>query len=260
MISSRHIAALALLTVLAGHPAFALAQADDPRARAKALTADGRQLYDKGDYEGALQKFQAAFDTFPSAKIQFNVGQAYKGLARDVEAIQAFEEFLAREPDADPAARAEAGRFVAELRKKVAAVDLTCDVDGASVLVDGRLVGTTPIAKPILVAAGPHQIVVQKETSAAPFVTAIAPERGATVHLWANLASPAGAPPPSPRLADAALVQPSVVQGTAPRPIYTRWWFWTAVGVAVIGGSVAAVAATRGSGDPSASLGTQKAF
>ena len=32
-------------------------------------------------------------------------------------------------------------------------------------------------------------------------------------------------------------------------PIYKRWWFWTIIGVAVVGGSVAAVAATTGGDD-----------
>ena len=32
-------------------------------------------------------------------------------------------------------------------------------------------------------------------------------------------------------------------------PIYKRWWFWTAVGVAVVGGTVAVVLATRGNKD-----------
>lgn len=261
MTSRTRLISVVVLAIAGGHAAPAGAQSDDARSRAKALTAEGRRLYEQGDYEGALRKFSDAFDVFPAAKIQFNLGQAYRGLARDVEAIAAFEEFLARERDADPGARDEASRYVAELRKKVASVDLTCDVEGATVLVDGRRVGTTPIAGPILVAAGPHQIVVQKEGSQAPYVGAIAPERGGTVHLWAQLGGAPGAPRPVPVPAERTLVEPGGPPAHEPsRPVHTRWWFWTAIGVAVVGASVAAVAARKSPGEPSASLGTQKAF
>jgi hypothetical protein len=50
----------------------------------------------------------------------------------------------------------------------------------------------------------------------------------------------------------------------APRPLYKRWWFWTVTGAVVVGGVLAAVLATRSSGQgptnvdnnlPSGSLG-----
>lgn len=53
----------------------------------------------------------------------------------------------------------------------------------------------------------------------------------------AATAGPAPAPPPD-------------------RPIYTRWWFWTGVGVVAAGAGVATYELTRpGSGPPSTSLG-----
>ena len=38
-------------------------------------------------------------------------------------------------------------------------------------------------------------------------------------------------------------------------PVYKRWWFWTAIGVAVVGGTVAAIAASRKAA-PEGSLGS----
>jgi len=72
-----------------------------------------------------------------------------------------------------------------------------------------------------------------------------------------------GTPPPQPTLPLTPSPQPtststststSPLQLTAPPtdtlaetpPIYKRWWFWTAVGAAVVGGTVAVVLATRG--------------
>jgi tetratricopeptide (TPR) repeat protein len=74
-------------------------------------------------------------------------------------------------------------------------------------------------------------------------------------------AAAAAAPPPQPAVpltptAIEPTAPPAPLQLTAPppgataeAPIYKRWWFWTAVGVAVVGGTVAVVMATRGNKD-----------
>jgi outer membrane protein assembly factor BamD (BamD/ComL family) len=59
------------------------------------------------------------------------------------------------------------------------------------------------------------------------------------------IAPPVEAPPPQPAAAPVIVATPQPVdQGP---PVYTRWWFWTAVGAAVVvaGGVIIAVA-TRG--------------
>ena len=54
------------------------------------------------------------------------------------------------------------------------------------------------------------------------------------------------APAPTATQPTATLVaQPAPAEGES-HPIYTRWWFWTIVGVVLVGGTVAAVAATSG--------------
>jgi tetratricopeptide (TPR) repeat protein len=62
------------------------------------------------------------------------------------------------------------------------------------------------------------------------------------------------APPPPP-----APAPPPAATVTAPppgHPIYTRWWFWTGIGVVAAGAGVATYELTRpGSGPPSSTLG-----
>ena len=43
--------------------------------------------------------------------------------------------------------------------------------------------------------------------------------------------------------------------GTESKPVYKKWWFWTGVGVAVVGGSAAIYASGGGSSPPSTDLG-----
>jgi tetratricopeptide (TPR) repeat protein len=61
------------------------------------------------------------------------------------------------------------------------------------------------------------------------------------------------APPPQ---ASAPPAAPPAPPPPASRPLYTRWWFWTGVGVVAAGAGVATYELTRpGSGPPSTSLG-----
>lgn len=273
MTSRRFVVGFLVLTVAVARPSVAGAQSEADRAQAKALTAEGRQLYEHGDYEGALRKFRAAIGVFPSPKIQFNIGQAYRGLARDVEALAAFEIYLSEVRDGDPGIRAEAERYVGELRQKVATVEIACDVPGAAVLIDGRNVGSMPLDRPVVVSPGPHQVVVQRNDLAKPFLRAIEARAGEVVRLRAVLLTeqPAGAVPialpdapasPTQGQPTPAIHRPSTAEGRADSsPIYSRWWFWTAIAGALAAGAVA-FAATRNDGQsyPPTGLGTQDVF
>ena len=93
----------------------------DPQSKAKAqsLLTEGSNLYEKGDYAGALEQFNAAYAAYASPKLMFNIGQANRDLSRPVEALEAFEEFLAESLDASPATTADARKSLAELRDKL---------------------------------------------------------------------------------------------------------------------------------------------
>ena len=64
-----------------------------------------------------------------------------------------------------------------------------------------------------------------------------------------------GAPQPYPAGADqqpsgALVAQPAPVPQESSGPVYTKWWFWTIVGVVVVGGIVTAVALGGGTSKP----------
>jgi hypothetical protein len=152
------------------------------------LLQEGAQLYDQGDYEGALARFEQAYQRFQSPKIFFNLGQAYRGLSRNVEAVEAFERFLAEAKDAPTASRQEAESILVALRARVAKLEIECDTAGAEVLIDGRVHGTTPVAQPILLAPGPHQVVVAKK-GRLPFLQRLDLQPGTAVRVGAVFAT-----------------------------------------------------------------------
>ena len=92
-----------------------LAQAASPpvadpqyKAAGKGLLKEGTVFYERGDFAAALGKFEAAYGIYPSPKLQFNIAQANRDLGRPVDALAAFEKFLALAPDAAPDVLSEA--------------------------------------------------------------------------------------------------------------------------------------------------------
>jgi tetratricopeptide (TPR) repeat protein len=213
---------MVLLVVTAVAPAAAQQPAaptadEATRNRARQKLVQGVDLLRSGDYSEALARFQEAYIFVPSPKIHYNFGLAYLGLARRAEALAAFEKFLAEATDATKDTRDKAEEHSRDLRTRVAFVEVTADQAGADVLLDGRTVGQTPLARPLYVDLGPHQIVVQIPGSGQPYLERIAPDRGGQrLTVSARLRAPAPTLPP-PIAAPAQVERPAEVV-TTPAP------------------------------------------
>lgn len=253
----------------------------DQKSDARDRLEEGSALYRKGDYQGALRKFEQARALFPSAKIYFNLGQAYSRLGRPAAAVDAFERFLDEAADADPGRRADAAKFLTELEPRVARVRVQVPA-GSEVAVDGRSAGVAPLRRAIPVEPGSHQVTARAPGSAMAAVGTVkvdagdvaqwqapAGEPGATSSAPSSSSAapplPVGSPPPSVAPAVAPGV-PSVAGGTPAGVIdrgadrsgsgIRRWWPWAAGAAAVVAaGVVTTVLLTRGGDDPGGSLG-----
>jgi hypothetical protein len=137
----------------------AVAEAQDKKGRARALVIEGQKLYEAGEYSEALGRFERAFATFNSPKIQFNFGLVYDKLDRPADAIRAFQAFIAEAGDAPAANVAKAREHLARLNKKVGVLELDGDVSGGDVSVDGRSYGSQT---KLILDPGPHQLTVDK--------------------------------------------------------------------------------------------------
>jgi tetratricopeptide (TPR) repeat protein len=146
-----------------------LAQSTDPaanapaanaqsKAKAQELLTEGSALYEKGDYAEALEKFKQAFATYDSPKLLFNIGQANRDLGRPVEARAAFEQFLIGAHDAAPETIEDAKKSVDELEKKLGRLRVECQAENATISLDGKDMGLTPLTKLLWATPGPHQV------------------------------------------------------------------------------------------------------
>jgi hypothetical protein len=261
--------AVVLLAILAQHSSpTSDAQA---KAQAQGLLTEGSGLYERGDYAGALEKFNAAYAAFPSPKLMFNIGQANRDLGRPVEALQAYEKFLAGALDASPETTADARKSLAELRGKLGRIRIDCKAVDAEVSVDGKSVGLAPLPEPIWATPGRHQVTANHQRAALA-IENVQVTAGTVQTVMLELHPPAApvvqAKPPVVAIPLAAAPIPSTdsvanltssaaVPGatSSDQPIFNRWWFWTGIGGVVAAGSVTAFLLARRSSNPCSGIG-----
>ncbi len=157
----KRLAALTLILVsLSFTTDRAHAQEAADVARAKQLQVEGLKLLDKSDPGGALEKFDAAYALVPSPKVIFNKGRAHEALGNDLEALSAFETFLAA-PNMPQPARQDAQHRVEKLRGRVSFLAVS-GPSGAEVFLDDQAKGQLPIEAAFAMAPGQHEVRLQR--------------------------------------------------------------------------------------------------
>ncbi len=242
--------------MLSAVPASALAQPQDRQARTH--FESGRSYYEQGRYDAALSEFQEAYRLASAERkpiMLFNIGQTQERLGHLPEAIASFRQYLSEFPQAEDRATVETRVQGLQDRLDATRIVVTANEDGASVLVDGAAVGTTPLAEPVRVTPGPHEIRVEKE-GFRPFTLRVTVPVGEEVSAEADLASESAAAPPDDG-AGATSPDPAPEEGG-------RFYTWIAAGlagVAVAGGSVLGVLALGERDDANAAAtGSSRAY
>lgn len=240
--SRGRMVALALSLVCAASPALAQpskAAVEQARIRYER----GISLYEEGNYDGALIELQRAYETAPSYKILFNIGQVHRQLNDYVSALRAYERYLSEGAKEVPAARrSEVEREIQQLRARVASIEVTTSVPDAEITVDDAPYGRTPLAQPLLVNPGRRKITAVKagRNSATRTVT-VAGSDSIKVDLDLPPAG-AGAPPPAATTTGAPPPPPP-----APAEKQVPWIGWTLTGVFAVSATVTGIMALSAS-------------
>ncbi len=133
----------------------------DPPLSGEAKSDDdlGHVLFAKGDYAGALAKFEHARGLSPEPKLLWNIAACHRKLGHFAKALTLLDQYvLASGATLRDDERREAGKTREALKTHVATVTITTTPDGSHVLVDGEAVGTTPLAAPVFVDEGAHAV------------------------------------------------------------------------------------------------------
>jgi tetratricopeptide (TPR) repeat protein len=253
-----------LLTVIALVALVKPASADPPaldpaqKAAAAQLVADGSARYNAKDFQAALDDYDRAYQIYPAAKLHYNRALALVGLRRQSEAADEFERFITEASDAPPAALAHASEALIALEKTLGRLAIMANVTGA-VTIDGRAVGAAPVS--VHLPPGPHEVGMTA-AGRKPWRETLTIEATVTTRKLVELAPldlhvpsppPTSVGPPGP----VAIDRDPEPRGEPGRSIFGRWWFWGAVGAAVVTGAALTYAATR-PGAPATELGTIK--
>jgi len=75
---------------------------DNDKAAAKAHYETGTRLYDIREYDKALLEYKSAYLAQPDPAFLFNIGQCYRKLGQNAEALNFFQQYLKKAPPNDP--------------------------------------------------------------------------------------------------------------------------------------------------------------
>jgi hypothetical protein len=210
----RRSAALLIAAWLAG---AAPVRAQDPKPGQAALDEGrahfqrGVEFFKEGDYRAALAEFKRSYETAPSYRILYNIGQANNGLQDYAGALRAFERYLGEGgSEIDAERRSQVQAEIRRLRARVAFVEIEVNVPGAEIFVDDALVGVAPLEAPVLVSAGVRKIGAVKPPSP-PASRVVELVGGDKKRVSLSLASPETRPKPDagPRPEQPPLAAPS---------------------------------------------------
>ena len=195
--------------------------------------------YNLGNFDEAAKHYEEAYRLVPDPILLFNIAQSYRFGGKPDKALNAYRAFL-RTSDSEAPNREVAEKHIAEIKRHQEENKGSEPSATASALPSNTSVASPPPVPPQGV---PPQGVLPPAGTAA-----ISPQ-----NLAAQQADPADS---------STSAQSSSAPQEIGRPFYKTWWFWTAVGGAVVAGTVTAFLVGRGSkngcsGEPLTCAGIQ---
>jgi tetratricopeptide (TPR) repeat protein len=194
-------AVLLAFTVPAGaQEAGTAGEPTSAREQARVLYEAGAAAFDAGDYGTAREKLEQSYELFASLRTLYSLGLCQHALGDFGPAVRSFDQYL-REAGAEAPAelRARAEELLAQMRTELGRLDVRVSTDGAAILVDGTVVGRSPLAGPVDVGPGWHVVEAQREGwRGEPQRVSVASGGTASVALMLEELPPAPTVPPPP--------------------------------------------------------------
>ena len=194
------------------------ARADERVERAREHYVQGNAYYKLDKYQDALAEYEQAYIAKADPSFLFNIAQCHRLMGKRAEALKFYRRYLVEDPSSPNRAVAEKHIHDLESTPAPAAGSIA---PGAAPTPGGGTPGGSVTADRD---APPP--------SAAPRPLLLA---GST-----PTAAPASPPP--------AVLEQSSRPDEDRHPIYTRWWFWAAVGAVAVAATAVTIGATAGGG------------
>ena len=130
---------------------------------AKAEYEAGKLLYADGDFGAAIVKLQHAWELSKDVRLLWNMAACEKNLRHYARVLRLVQQYVAEgasfltEQD-----RKDATDLVNTIKSFVSTLRVDVDEPGATVTVDNEVVGTSPLAEPVLVDIGQRRVRISK--------------------------------------------------------------------------------------------------
>jgi tetratricopeptide (TPR) repeat protein len=152
------LAAAAILAAAAPRPAAA-----EDGDLAKVRFQEGMDLVKAENYPAALAAFEESYKIAPKPGLLYNIAMCQKALFRYVDSIASFRSYLsAMGAGVKPEMKLAVEQALADMQKLIGTIVIDGAPDGASVFLDDRPVGKTPLEE-LLADPGQHSIRVERE-------------------------------------------------------------------------------------------------
>ena len=165
--------------------------------RAREHFVSGMEHFEAHRYRPAIHDFQLAAQLVPSADLWFNIARAHEELGEQEAAIEHYQKYL--RDRVDPPDRARVEQRIAALQEQLAAaraaqssrpttgtLRLSANVEQVQILLDGTSIGRTPLAAPLTLEPGRHQLRLERE-GYIPFRSEVRVEPGVVTAAYADL-------------------------------------------------------------------------
>jgi len=218
-----HLSFLPPLAAALALSSIAVAATAGKEEKTKSLENQARAACLLGDYQKGTEILVRLFIQTNRAVYLFNQGRCYQQNHRWEQAIDRFREFLRKVPDLEDSLKAQVKAHIAECES------ILTNAGGGQAQQQGRA-SASKTATPE--DAGQNKAVA--ETRALPADVSSVPY--------------VPSPEPSAKSADLTQVAPEPSHTPSETSIFSRWWFWAAVGVAAAGGITVGLLLSRSSG------------
>ncbi len=139
---------------------------DVKKDEAKALFKQGVELFKDGKHAQALEKFKKTYEIWPQWRFNLNIGLCYKELAMYLDAKKSLDAFMQEgfeqkdksEIDYYESKKGLVEDALTELSAIIVVLDIEVVPDGATIKLDGKIAGTTPLPGPVDANPGAHVI------------------------------------------------------------------------------------------------------
>jgi tetratricopeptide (TPR) repeat protein len=230
------VPALAIVILQAG----TAAGQEDPKAKkeeAKKLFLEGVDLFAAGSYEEALASFTSSHDLNPNPNVLYNIGMCQRELGDFAASLQTLTGYLEKKGASVPEKeKSDIEAVIAEMKGAVGTLEISVSEKKATITIDGKPAGGSPLPSPVVLNEGPHLVEVVKEGFAAESRT-VTVKGGEALEASFSL-SPLEKPAPPEEVLGPQAEESK--KKKKKKDILKSPLLWSLLGVAIVGGAAAA--------------------